>query len=101
MQESSRRRIAVLVAAVLMAAVLLPIGARAISTRYHDDSLWANSLRSLAGLQVPFDFAIFLGAGEAIRHGESPYVDPDVDISEGQPPPYARIRRCSRSSSRR
>lgn len=89
MQDSSRRRIAVLVAAVLMAAVLLPIGARAISTRYHDDSLWANSLRSLGGLQVPFDFAIFLGAGEAIRHGESPYVDPDVDISEGQPAPYA------------
>jgi alpha-1,2-mannosyltransferase len=88
-QESSRRRIAALVAAVVMAAVLLPIGARAISTRYHDDSLWANSLRSLAGLQVPFDFAIFLGAGEAIRDGESPYVDPDVAISEGQPAPYA------------
>ncbi len=72
-----------------MAAVLLPMGARAISTQYNDDSLWANSLRSLAGLQVPFDFAIFLNAGEAIRHGESPYVDPDVGISEGQPAPYA------------
>lgn len=89
MQESSRRRVAVLVAAVVIASVLLPIGARAISTQYHDDSLWANSLRSLAGLQVPFDFAIFLGAGEAIRHGESPYVDPDAVISEGQPAPYA------------
>jgi alpha-1,2-mannosyltransferase len=88
-QESSRRRLAVLVAAVVMASVLLPIGARAISTEYHDDSLWANSLRSLAGLQVPFDFAIFLGAGEAIRHGESPYVDPDAVISESQPAPYA------------
>ena len=89
MQESSRRRIAVLVAAIVIAAVLLPIGARAISTQYHDDSLWANSLRSLGGVQVPFDFAIFLGAGEAIGHGESPYVDPDVAISEGEPAPYA------------
>ncbi len=88
-QESSRRRISVLVAAVVLAAVLLPIGARAIASRYHDDSLWANSLRSLGGLQVPFDFAIFLDAGDAIRQGESPYVDPDVVISEGQPAPYA------------
>lgn len=87
-QGSFRRRIAVLGAAVVMAAVLLPIGARAISTQYHDDSLWANSLRSLAGLQVPFDFAIFLGAGEAIRHGESPYVDPEVVVSS-QPAPFA------------
>jgi alpha-1,2-mannosyltransferase len=86
---SSRSRIAVLVAAVALVAVLLPIGARAIATRYHDDSLWANSLRSLGGLQVPFDFAIFLQAGDAIRHGESPYVDPDVVISENEPAPYA------------
>jgi Glycosyltransferase family 87 len=88
-QESSRRGAAGLVAAVVLASVLLPIGARAIATQYHDDSLWANSARSLGGLQVPFDFAIFLAAGEAIRNGESPYVDPDVVISEGQPPPYA------------
>ena len=87
--ESSRRRVAVVVASVVTASVLLPIGARGISTQYHDDSLWANSLRSLAGLQVPFDFAIFLGAGEAIWDGESPYVGADVVISEGQPAPYA------------
>ncbi|HSF62442.1 MAG TPA: glycosyltransferase family 87 protein [Gaiellaceae bacterium] len=89
MLGSSRSRIAVLVAVVVLTAVLLPIGARAIATQYDDDSLWANSLRSLAGLQVPFDFAIFLEAGEAIRRGESPYVDPDVVISENEPAPYA------------
>lgn len=89
MLGSSRSRIAVLVAVVVLAAVLLPIGARAIATQYDDDSLWANSLRSLAGLHVPFDFAIFQEAGEAIRRGESPYVDPDVLISENEPTPYA------------
>lgn len=78
-----------LVAALVLGFVLLPIAARAIATRYHDDSLWANSLRSIAGLQVPFDFAIFLDAGDSIRHGESPYVDPDVDVAEGEPAPYA------------
>jgi alpha-1,2-mannosyltransferase len=87
-QRSSGRRIALLLTAVVAAAVLLPIGARAISSRYHDDSLWANSLRSLGGLQVPFDFHVFLQASEAVRHGDSPYVDPDVVISEGQPAPY-------------
>lgn len=87
-QRSSGRRIALLLTAVVAAAVLLPIGARAISSRYHDDSLWANSLRSLGGLQVPFDFHVFLQASEAVRQGDSPYVDPDVVISEGQPAPY-------------
>ena len=67
---------------------LLPLGARAVSSRYHDDSLWANSLRSLGGLQTPFDFDVFLRAGERCRDGESPYVDPDAVISEGQPAPY-------------
>ncbi len=88
MQRSSGRRIALLLSAVVVAAVLLPIGARAISSRYHDDSLWANSLRSLGGLHVPFDFQVFLQASEAVRDGDSPYVDPDVVISEGQPAPY-------------
>lgn len=78
----------VLVGAVLVAAVLLPIGARAVASRYHDDSLWANSLRSLGGLHTPFDFDVFLRAGEDVRVGDSPYVDPDVAVSEGQPAPY-------------
>ena len=77
-----------LVGAVVIAAILLPVGARAISGRYHDDSLWANSLRSIAGLQVPFDFAIFMQAGEAVRDGASPYVGADAVITEDQPAPY-------------
>ena len=88
MQQSSGRRFALLLSAFIAAAVLLPIGARAVSSGYHDDSLWANSLRSLAGLQVPFDFSVFLEASEAVRRGDGPYVDPDTVVAEGQPAPY-------------
>jgi hypothetical protein len=84
----SGRRILLLAGAVLVVAVVLVAGARLGARVYHDDSLWANTLRSIAGLQVPFDFDIFLRAGEAVRHGDSPYPDPDVAISEGQPAPY-------------
>jgi alpha-1,2-mannosyltransferase len=72
---------------VLAVAILLPVGARAVSSRWHDDSLWANSLRSLGGLEVPFDFAIFLNAAEDVRSGDSPYVDPET-VSEDAPAPY-------------
>jgi alpha-1,2-mannosyltransferase len=59
-----------------------------VSTRWHDDSLWANSLRSLGGVEVPFDLAIFLRAAEDVRAGENPYVDPE-SVDEDAPPPYA------------
>ena len=88
MSRPSGRRILLLAGAVLVVAVVLVAGARLGARVYHDDSLWANTLRSIAGLQVPFDFDIFLRAGEAVRHGDSPYPDPDVAISEGQPAPY-------------
>jgi alpha-1,2-mannosyltransferase len=71
----------------MAAAILLPLGARVAAGRWHDDSLWANSLRSLGGLEVPFDFAIYLRAAEDVRAGESPYVDPD-QVSEEAPAPY-------------
>ena len=87
-QGSSRRGIALVLGAAVIAAIVLPVGARAIANQYHDDSLWANSLRSLAGLQVPFDFDIFLQAGEAVSGGDNPYVEPHVAITEGQPAPY-------------
>ena len=87
MAQARRRRIALIVACVLAAAILLPVGARAAANRWHDDSLWANSLRSLGGLEVPYDFAIFLRASEDVRAGDSPYVDPGT-ISEGSPAPY-------------
>ena len=86
-QGHSGRRIAVIVCAVLAAAILLPVGARAVATRYHDDSLWANALRSTGGLAVPYDFAVFLQAGEAIRRGDSPYVGAAV-VGESEPAPY-------------
>ena len=86
MPRPSVRRTLLLAGAVLVAAGVLVAGARLGARVYHDDSLWANTLRSIAGLQVPFDFDIFLRAGEAVRHGESPYPNPDVAISEGQPP---------------
>jgi len=85
--QARRRRITLIVACVLAAAILLPVGARAAANRWHDDSLWANSLRSLGGLEVPYDFAIFLRASEDVRAGDSPYVDPGT-ISEGSPAPY-------------
>ena len=69
------------VACVLAAAIALPLGARVTADTWHDDSLWANSLRSLGGLEVPFDFAIFLQAADDVRAGDSPYVDPD-SVSE-------------------
>jgi hypothetical protein len=85
---ASGRRVALLAGATIAVAALLVAGARLGARTYHDDSLWANSLRSVAGLHVPFDFDVFLQAGKAVREGESPYVDPDVVISEGQPAPY-------------
>lgn len=88
MARARSRRIGLGVACVLAAAILLPLGARGTADRWHDDSLWANSLRSLGGLQVPFDFAIFLEAAEDVRAGDNPYVDPD-SVSEQAPAPYA------------
>jgi alpha-1,2-mannosyltransferase len=77
----------VLLAAVVLVAAVLPLGARGAANRWHDDTLWANSLRSLGGLAVPFDFAVFLQAAEDVRSGESPYIDPE-QLSEGASAPY-------------
>lgn len=77
------------VGVVVIVAVLLPVGARAIANEYNDDSVWANSLRAVAGLQEGFDFEIFMQAGRAVRHGDSPYVDPDGAFAENGPAPYA------------
>ena len=75
-------------ACALAVAIVLPLGARVTADRWHDDSLWANSLRSLGGLAVPFDFAIFLQAADDVRAGDNPYVDPD-SVSESARAPYA------------
>jgi alpha-1,2-mannosyltransferase len=73
---------------VLAAAILLPLGARVTADRWHDDSVWANSLRSLGGLAVPYDFAIFLRAADDVRAGDNPYADPD-SVDEHAHAPYA------------
>ena len=76
------------VACVVAAAIVLPLGARVAADRWHDDSLWANSLHSLGGLAVPYDFAIFLQAADEVRAGRSPYVDP-ASVGTGAHDPYA------------
>jgi hypothetical protein len=70
---------------VLAACLVLPLGARTAANRWHDDNLWANSVRALGGLELPFDFAVYLRAAESVRAGESPYVDPD-EVTEGTAP---------------
>jgi len=77
----------VVVACVLAAMIVLPLGARATANRWHDDTVWANSLRSLGGLQLPFDFAVYLRAADDVRAGDNPYVDPDR-ITEESAAPY-------------
>ena len=71
---------------MVAAAILLPLGARAAASRWNDDTVWANSLHSLGGLEVPFDFAVYLRAAEDVRAGESPYVDPDQLTKESSAP---------------
>ena len=88
MARARSRRIGLVAACVLAAAILLSLGARATAERWHDDSLWANSLRSLGGLAVPYDFAIFLQATDDVRAGDNPYVDPD-SVDEQAHAPYA------------
>ena len=87
MRSARRRRIWLALACVLAVAIALPLGARATANRWHDDTLWANSLRSLGGLQVPFDFAIYLRAAEDVRAGDNPYVDSE-ELTADSPAPY-------------
>jgi alpha-1,2-mannosyltransferase len=58
-----------------------------VASRYHGDTLWGNTARSAGGLAVPYDFHIFLAAGDLVRHGDSPYVDPSL-VTESAPAPY-------------
>jgi alpha-1,2-mannosyltransferase len=81
------RRAAAIVACALAICLVLPLGARTVTRTWHADNLWANSLRSLGGVQLPFDFAVYLRAAEDVRAGESPYVDPD-ELTEESSAPY-------------
>jgi len=82
--HAARGRRLWLAAAVLL-AVVATVTARAVTTRYHDDTLWANALASLGGRSEPFDLDVFLRAGDEILAGRSPYVDPET-FEEGQAP---------------
>jgi len=67
-----------LAGATVVAALLLSVGGRAVSSRYHDDSLWANAAGSLGGTNKPGDFGwVFLPTADSILAGRNPYMDPD------------------------
>ena len=73
--------------AAIVAAVVLPLSAHVVATRYHDDSLWANAVASLGGSARPGDFNyVFLAAGDDVLAGRDPYDDPDTYHGPPQAP---------------
>ena len=76
MRAATGRRILLVVAAALAACVLAVVVARVATHVYHDDSVWANGLASLGGVSEPYDFTIFLDAGNDVLAGRNPYVSP-------------------------
>ena len=90
--EASRRRWTWLALVALLAAVALPLVARAAATQWHNDVLWANALRSLGGAGVPYDLDVFLDAGDDVLAGRSPYVEPDaIEETPGSPYVYPPV----------
>ena len=59
--------------AVVAAAVLIPLGTRVGAKYDHDDTLWANAMRSASGWQRPYDFDVFLVAANDVLAGRDPY----------------------------
>jgi hypothetical protein len=88
-QAASIRRIWLVCALVLVAGVLSFVSARAATRYYHDDSVWANALRSLGGVDVPYDFGVFLHAGDEVRAGRNPYPPPATIAHGSLGAPYA------------
>ncbi len=73
--DAARGRRTWLVGAAAFASCLAAVAvARAATHVYHDDSVWANALSSLGGVGEPYDFAIFLDAGNDVLAGRNPYV---------------------------
>jgi len=90
--ETSRRRWTWLALVALLAAVALPLVARAAATQWHNDVLWANALGSLGGWGVPYDLDVFLDAGDDVLAGRSPYVEPDaIEETPGSPYVYPPV----------
>ena len=87
MRRSPGRRAALIVGAIALAALLVPIVARGVSSRWHDDSLWANAAASLGGTNRPGDFGyVFLPAANAVRDGRPLYMNPDDFVGPPQAP---------------
>jgi alpha-1,2-mannosyltransferase len=89
---ASRRRPSRLVLALAVAAVALPLVARAVATQWDSDVLWANAARAAGGSAEPYDLRIFLAAGDDVVARRSPYVEPEfVDETQGSPYVYPPV----------
>ena len=88
MDAARGRRIWLVGAAVVAAALLLVAGARGIAAHTSSDSLWANAARSLGGWQEPFDLRVFVRAADDVLDGRDPYVQPGA-ITGPADAPYA------------
>lgn len=87
MQRAPRRRTLLIAAAVVSAALLLPLGARVAARDYRDDSLWANALASLGGTMKPGDFGyVFVAAGDDVLAGRNPYMRAEDFVGPPQAP---------------
>jgi alpha-1,2-mannosyltransferase len=84
-RAATGRRILLAAVATIAACVIAVASARAATHVYHDDSVWANALSSLGGVSEPFDFTIFLDAGNDVLAGRNPYVS-SVGIGPTQSP---------------
>jgi alpha-1,2-mannosyltransferase len=74
------RRLFPLAVGVALAAAAAVLLAKGVARIHHDDVIWG-----LAGWQVPGDFGVFLGAGDRVLDGLSPY----PEVGTLQPPPAA------------
>jgi len=85
----SGRRAAFIAGAIALAVLLVPLVARGAADRYHDDSLWANTLASVGGIQRPGDFGyVFVPAANQVLDREPLYMNPD-DFHGPPQAPYA------------
>jgi hypothetical protein len=75
------------VGVIALAALLVPIVARGVSSRWHDDSLWANAAASLGGTQKPGDFGyVFLPTANAVIDRTPLYMNPGDFVGPPQAP---------------
>jgi alpha-1,2-mannosyltransferase len=86
------RRTWLVCGAVVVATLLIPLGTRVGAKYDHDDTLWANAMRSASGWQRSYDFAIFLSAANDVLAGRDPYPKGDeLDRELGSPYAYPPV----------